>query len=186
MTTQLHILQNDHFLQNFISGIDKVKQVYKTIFFYIGYVGVLIVSLLLSPIIYTIVLLGLALMIRNLRNDLKKLVVKIDENNYEEFKIQYDKTTEAVNTLNNLNLKSTKIPFLLKPIVNQIISINDIFIGFQQKLSVAELYLEEQNIFMEMIPDIEEPLTKNYKKAMLKQSNKSIQKFLEEEEPFIF
>ena len=30
MTTQLHILQNDHFLQNFISGIDKVKQVYKT------------------------------------------------------------------------------------------------------------------------------------------------------------
>ena len=143
MTTPLQIFQNDHFLQTFINRINKVKRVYQIIFFYIGYIGVWIVSLLLTPILYTVVLLALISMKRGLKNDLKKLVVKIDETNYEDFKIKYDKTTNLIDTFHQLNLKSTKIPFLLKPIVNQIISINDIFIGFQQKLSVVETYINK-------------------------------------------
>ncbi len=184
MTTQFHIIQNDFFLQKSIYFLDKFKEIYKTVFFYIGYVGITIIVILLSPIIYTLVLMFLFYMRRSLKKELKNLRVEINSENYEAIKIKYDKLIELIN-ISDTSIKSGKIPFILKPIVKQVAAINNIFIEICNKLSIVTIYLKENNIFMDKVAEIN-TMPKKVGNQMISNTNKSFAEFLKKEEPFIF
>ena len=180
MTIQLYFSWDEWLVE----VADSVIKLYKKTFFFLGFVGVAVISFVLSPILYLLFLVLMRWVLQLLSKEVNALEVHINNENYKAYKSDYDATVNLIEKLEEVDPSSQKIPLLLKPIVNTVVSFKNILIQLKGKLIQVEAYLSEQGLFLNEIPVVDDPLHKDYKQFINNRSKKAISRFMEDEEPF--